>query len=405
MLHVFRKLFGLKRWTGKKRQPPVSKRWQRSLQVEELAARALPSASPVTLVSSGHLLIHGTAGNDRVSVSTDTRNHSKLDVVYDGTTYTFKETRVKEIDFNGGRGNDYFINNTSIRTVANGGAGNDTLIGGSGDDILNGGTGNDTLIGRGGNDSLDGGIGNDNIQGGAGNDHLHGGLGNDVLNGGSGNDQVSGDGGDDQESNGEEMNSDNTLEAHLTNGSGATGTAEFNATTGDFELQIEGAAANTTLDVSIDGNSVGSISTDANGNGQLELSNVTFTVMNQSTITVGDPNNGGLTGTFGSSSTASTELSVQLTSSTSNAHGEAEFSSGDQMLKVEIEGAAPNTTYDVSIDGNKVGTITTDSEGEGEVQLSTAGVTVQQGSTLTIGDLNNPLLSGPFSSNSGQNDD
>jgi Ca2+-binding RTX toxin-like protein len=44
--------------------------------------------------------------------------------------------------------------------TANGGDGNDVLIGGQGNDTLNGGAGDDVLIGGGGQDVLDGGTGN-----------------------------------------------------------------------------------------------------------------------------------------------------------------------------------------------------------------------------------------------------
>lgn len=55
-----------------------------------------------------------------------------------------------------------------IQLVANGGNGDDVLIGGSGNDTLTGGAGDDVLIGGGGQDVLDGGTGNNVlIQGGA----------------------------------------------------------------------------------------------------------------------------------------------------------------------------------------------------------------------------------------------
>ncbi|MEK7779551.1 MAG: calcium-binding protein [Pseudomonadota bacterium] len=57
-----------------------------------------------------------------------------------------------------------------LKSILNGGAGNDTLTGGAGSDFLNGGAGNDLLSGGAGNDSLNGGIGVDTMIGGIGND-------------------------------------------------------------------------------------------------------------------------------------------------------------------------------------------------------------------------------------------
>jgi Ca2+-binding RTX toxin-like protein len=48
----------------------------------------------------------------------------------------------------------------AIQLTADGGEGDDVLVGGAGNDTLLGGTGDDILIGNGGNDTLDGGPGN-----------------------------------------------------------------------------------------------------------------------------------------------------------------------------------------------------------------------------------------------------
>ncbi len=62
-----------------------------------------------------------------------------------------------------GLGGDDIINATGLtgmQLTANGGDGDDILIGSAGNDTLNGGPGDDTLIGNGGVDTLDGGTGN-----------------------------------------------------------------------------------------------------------------------------------------------------------------------------------------------------------------------------------------------------
>jgi Ca2+-binding RTX toxin-like protein len=51
--------------------------------------------------------------------------------------------------------------------TANGGDGNDVLVGGIGNDTLSGGAGDDILVGGGGVDTLDGGTGNNTVLQGA----------------------------------------------------------------------------------------------------------------------------------------------------------------------------------------------------------------------------------------------
>ncbi len=100
---------------------------------------------------------------------------------------------VRKVVFYGGGGNDLLDNQSRYVSVwADGGDGNDTLLGGVGNDTLLGGAGNDTIDGRAGDDWLAGGNGNDNLTGGVGNDSLYGGAGADRLDGGDGNDYLDG---------------------------------------------------------------------------------------------------------------------------------------------------------------------------------------------------------------------
>src|SRR2546427_675267 len=54
----------------------------------------------------------------------------------------------------GGEGNDTLLTTGADTIIANGGAGNDTLVGGPGEDILEGGPGADVLVGGAGDDIL-----------------------------------------------------------------------------------------------------------------------------------------------------------------------------------------------------------------------------------------------------------
>lgn len=98
-------------------------------------------------------------------------------------------TSVGMVEFQGGAGDDRFVNNVrNLPTRAFGFGGNDYLEGHNARDEFVGGDGDDTLVGYGGHDLLWGGNGNDQLTGDAGHDQLNGQAGNDRLWGGTGND-------------------------------------------------------------------------------------------------------------------------------------------------------------------------------------------------------------------------
>jgi serralysin len=111
--------------------------------------------------------------------------------------------------------NDSVVNKSDLRMEAEGGPGNDKLVGGPKGDLLAGdslftrrGAGNDKIYGVGGNDEILAGEGADYVSAGAGDDTVHGDSvcecdgprrpGNDVIHGGSGNDFISAMNGDDK---------------------------------------------------------------------------------------------------------------------------------------------------------------------------------------------------------------
>ncbi|MCA8997325.1 MAG: VCBS repeat-containing protein [Planctomycetaceae bacterium] len=100
-----------------------------------------------------------------------------------------------EID--GGKGDDQ-INGGGGNDILRGGDGNDTILGGADRDLIYGGDGNDNLSGQGGIDAIEGGAGDDQLDGGEESDALYGGDGNDLLSGGNANDNLSGGAGDDR---------------------------------------------------------------------------------------------------------------------------------------------------------------------------------------------------------------
>jgi hypothetical protein len=116
-----------------------------------------------------------------------------------GMTWNYSSSQVRSVEFQGGDGNDRFVNgvrNLPVRGFGNGG--DDYLEGYDGADYFSGGAGNDTIKGYGGIDRIFGGSGNDRLYGNSGDDQIEGGSGDDHLYGNSGADSLSGNDGDDQ---------------------------------------------------------------------------------------------------------------------------------------------------------------------------------------------------------------
>ncbi len=113
---------------------------------------------------------------------------------------TGDDTLLGGLGIDGLRGNDGndFLNGAAGEDTIDGDAGNDLIYGGSQKDVLNGGFGNDTVRGNGANDIINGEAGDDRLYGDAGADIITGGDGADKISGGTENDQVDGGAGDDQ---------------------------------------------------------------------------------------------------------------------------------------------------------------------------------------------------------------
>jgi hypothetical protein len=401
------------------RPAPLRRRLKSRLQVEELMARVLPNASPLSVVS-GDLVIHGTRGNDLVSVSVDHHHHGKLDVSVNHHNYQVNARAIHGIVFMENGGHDRLINKTSMVAQLDSGSGQDDDQNGPGQNgELQATLSSTTTPGATGKAEFnsDGEL-DIHVQGEAANSTLNvlvdgnqvGTLTTDANGNGelelsqaglvkNGSTIAVGDlngtfapppsdngEGDDDQGDGHDCGNGASLQATLSNATGATGKAEVNSD-GEMHIEIMGAAASSTLNVMVDGNQVGTLTTDANGNGEVELSVSGAKV--GSMITVGD-----LTGTFAAPA-PEVHLSAQLTGTGS---GEAKFESEDNELHVEISGAAANTTYNISIDGTVVGQLTTDDSGEAEFRTSGGTLTVKDGSTITIADTagNPPILTGTF---------
>jgi Ca2+-binding RTX toxin-like protein len=167
---------------------------------ESLEGRKLLSAT----LENGVLTVTGTRHGDKMEISVDHEDPTKLDVRVNDDTSSFSLADITGgVIMNGGNGSDKMAVNevdgaVNLNVTMNGGNGRDLMLGGSENDTFNGDNGNDKLDGDGGNDTLSGGNGKDNLLGGAGDDELMGNRGNDKLDGGEGNDDLDGGKGNDR---------------------------------------------------------------------------------------------------------------------------------------------------------------------------------------------------------------
>ncbi|MCX8506297.1 MAG: calcium-binding protein, partial [Alphaproteobacteria bacterium] len=128
--------------------------------------------------------IHGGGGTDMVVV-----------VGSGGVNLNLSQAQITIAE--GGVGDDTIIGGGRSTVFVAGGAGDDTIIGSAANDVLNGDEGEDYVDGGYGNDLLHGGSGADALYGGVGDDIVYSGTGDDYLNGGDGDDVLFGETGDD----------------------------------------------------------------------------------------------------------------------------------------------------------------------------------------------------------------
>ncbi len=160
---------------------------------------------PITLGNN----VYTGPGNDTVHISKAPGIAGALglyEVDINGQKQLMTKSQLEKTTFNLGAGDDTLIvdSNVTANIHANGGSGDDVMIGGAGNDVFNGGDGNDLLAGGGGVNHLNGNDGRDTFVNTGGVNYDNGGDGRDTFvnlgglnfdNGGRGRDTFINDGG------------------------------------------------------------------------------------------------------------------------------------------------------------------------------------------------------------------
>jgi hypothetical protein len=178
-----------------------------------------------------------------------------------------------------------------------------------------------------------------------------------------------------------------TLVASLTGSSGTSSSAAYssNTSTGQNSLRVHvsGLTANTTYTVSSGSTTLGNIKTNANGQGTLAVSDVSTTLTAGSPVTVADSSgNTVLSGTL-----AASRLVATLGGSSGGdgiAFYHASPVSGQNSLRVGLFGLTANATYTVQLNGNTIGTVTTNANGRGQLSQTNLATPPTAGSIVTV---------------------
>src|SRR5262249_22862925 len=136
------------------------------------------------------VVVNGTAGGDTVAAATGADGTVVVSRLRARVRITGTGAAGDRLELNGLGGDDVIdatgLNPAEMQLRADGGAGNDVLLGGAGDDVLFGGDGADVIFAGGGDNVAFGGAGDDILRGEGGDDFPDGGARADVLIGNAG---------------------------------------------------------------------------------------------------------------------------------------------------------------------------------------------------------------------------
>ena len=165
----------------------------------------------IILAGSGLDTVEGGAGDDLIKLGLENIPRTSGEEIADGGlgNDTIVGSDVGDrLDGSGGfddiagLAGDDSISGGNKADILRGGSGRDKMFGGKHDDTMRGGRDEDTVHGESGNDLLFGNQGNDAVIGDLGHDTLWGGEGDDYMLGGNGQDRLIGEAGDDLMSGG-----------------------------------------------------------------------------------------------------------------------------------------------------------------------------------------------------------
>src|SRR5262249_8758776 len=125
-----------------------------------------PAGSGTGDGSADNVIVNGTNGADAISVAGDANRGSVTGLAAPGNN-VWRATANDRLTVSAQAGDDIVeassLAPNAIQFAADGGEGDDILIGSPGNNTLQGGNGDDTLIGNGGVDVLDGGPGSNTV--------------------------------------------------------------------------------------------------------------------------------------------------------------------------------------------------------------------------------------------------
>ena len=161
------------------------------------------------------------------------------------------------------------------------------------------------------------------------------------------------------------------LSTEIRNTAGAK--VEFQIEKGKLEISIERAQPRTSYEVSLGGNTVATLVTDAKGKASLKTAtpDSVATAIAGDIVTVAGIGSGSLSlhgNSHTDTSVSSTKLKAAITG-VGTGKAEFEIKGSKQKFEVEIRGLSANTSYDVTIDGVVVGKLTTNKSGKGELKF------------------------------------
>ncbi len=180
-----------------------------------------------------------------------------------------------------------------------------------------------------------------------------------------------------------------TLTATLTGDNGASGTVTFqsshSSTDSTLTVKVSGLTADSTYTVKSGTTTLGTITTDANEQGQLTVSDVSPALTAGAAITVTDANNAAvLTGALAAAKSTLTASLTGVTGTSGSVTFKADSVTGDNSLIVKVAGLTASSTYTVMSGTTTLGTITTDASGKGTLSVTDLSPALAAGAVITV---------------------